>query len=71
MLISSRYHGEFSEFIYRYVIRAQDFLGMTTGQLLLEALRSRDILVSAPLAGGSPGEESGCIGIATRGGRQT
>lgn len=70
MLISSRYHGEVSEFIYRYVIRAKDLLGMTTGQLL-EALRSRDILVSAPLAGGSHGEESGCIGIATRGGRQT
>lgn len=64
MLISSRYYSEFSEFICRYVIRAKDSLGMTTGHLL-EALRSRDILVSAPLAGGSHGEESGCMRIAT------
>lgn len=71
MLISSRYYSGFSEFICRYVIRAKDSLGMTTGHLFLEALRSRDILVSAPLAGGSHGEESGCMRIATRDSHQT
>lgn len=38
---------------------------MTMGHLPLEALKPRDILVSAPLAGGG-NEDSKCMRIATR-----